>query len=242
MPKLMKSMRTCFALACAAVLSCSALRVDVLPRRLVLGGGAALALPWPALADQSRRGRFGEAAKTGGFDDIDAVTRNSLGSDGPASYEPAFSAMDEAERAAVLAKIEAVGTRWRRMSADVGKALSASTPAYPVAQSALDNNMNAVKGEMRTVAKALSGGDITVRDDTMGGVDQPQFDYNKGSFKLQPLAEQAEQVFDVINGLYFDGIKRKAPPDSILASMDEASGRFDAWLGAAKGAAQKARQ
>ena len=36
------------------------------------------------------------------------------------------------------------------------KALSAKTPAFPVAQSALDNNMNALKTDMRTLSKALS--------------------------------------------------------------------------------------
>ena len=167
-----------------------------------------------------------------GGEETDAVARNQLGSaTGPKSYASAFGDMDDVERAALLAKIDGVANRWRKMQADVGKAMTASTPAYPVAQSAIDNNMNQIKTDMRTVSKALSGGDYTVRDNTIGGVDQPQFDYNTGQFTLQPIPAQAEEVFKIINDLYFSGIKPRADPAKTLQGLEKADRLFSAWLG-----------
>lgn len=164
--------------------------------------------------------------------DADAVARNVLGSAEPGrgAFKSAFENMDSEQRAALLGKTETVVTTWRKMQAEVTKALSAKTPSYPIAQSALDSSMNIIKTEMRTVSKALSGGDITVRDITMGGVDQPQFDYNTGAFKLQPLAQQAEDVYKVVNILYFDNIKARAKPELGLATLAKADGQFNDWL------------
>lgn len=183
----------------------------------------------------SRSPSYGEFAKmdlTLGGDEADAVARNQLGSaTGDKAYAAAFADMDASERAALKIKVDAVVTRWRNMQGAATKALSASTVAYPVAQSALDNNMNQIKTDMRTVSKALSGGDITVRDVTKGGVDQPQFDYNTGQFNLKPLVAQAEDVFKVINDAYFAGIKAKAAPKA-LKGLADADAKFNAWLGA----------
>lgn len=166
-----------------------------------------------------------------GGEEADAISRNQLGSaTGPKSYSAAFSAMDEAERSALVARVDATDARWRKMCGEVSKSLSATKPAYPVAQAALDLSMNQLKTDMRTVSKALSGGDITVRDTTKGGVDQPQFDYNTGQFALQPMPAQAEEVFKVVNELYFAGIKAKADPAIGLGSLSKADGEFDVWL------------
>jgi len=228
----------------------SALRPSVhLNRRAALAGGSlallssrAASLPCAAyektICDENpakcRSSGFGEFAKLSldlGGEEADAVARNQLGSaTGPKSYAASFDAMDEGERAALLGKLDAATARWKRMRGQVEKALSASTPAYPVAQSALDNAMNQVKGDMRTVSKALSGGDITVRDLTKGGVDQPQFDYNTGQFTLAPMPALAEEVFKVVNELYFAGIKARASPAVGLARLEEADRKFDEWL------------
>ena len=185
--------------------------------------------------DRSRSPSYGEFAKmdmTLGGEEADAIARNQLGSAvGEKSYAAAFADMDEGERAALKAKVDAVVSRWRKMQAEATKALSASTAAYPVAQSALDNNMNQIKTDMRTVSKALSGGDITVRDITKGGIDQPQFDYNTGQFNLKPMVAQAEDVFKPINDCYFAGIKAKAASRA-LKDLSEADGLFNAWLNA----------
>jgi len=214
-------------------------------RSAVLGGSAALAAVLgrvspgialdyePGCGEKCRSSGYGEFAKmsgTMGGDEADAIARNQLGSaTGPKSYTQAFSAMSEDERTALLAKAEAVTAKWLKMKAEVAKALSAKTPAYPVAQSALDNSMNAIKTDMRTVSKALSSGDITVRDTTMGGVDQPRFDYNTGQFELQPLAAEAEKVFKVVNDLYFSGIKPKGDPAAALNKLAAADELFVAW-------------
>ena len=95
----------------------------------------------------------------------------------------------------------------------------------------MDNNMNQIKTDMRTVSKALSGGDITVRDITKGGVDQPQFDYNTGQFTLKPLVAQAEDVFKIINDLYFAGIKAKVAPKA-LKGLGDADALFGQWVDA----------
>ena len=187
----------------------------------------------PTCGEKCRGSSYGEFAKmsgTMGGEDADAIARNSLGSTtGPKSYQNTFSAMNEAERTALLAKEEAVTVRWLKMKAEVAKALSAKTPAYPVAQSALDNSMNQIKTDMRTVSKSLSGGDITVRDTTMGGVDQPQFDYNTGQFTLAPMPAQAEEVFKVVNDLYFAGIKAKGDPAVALKKLAAADALFETW-------------
>ena len=167
-----------------------------------------------------------------GGEEADAIARNQLGSaTGEKAYAAAFADMDETERAALRAKTEAVVKRWKKMQGDASKALQASTPAFPVAQGALDTNMNQIKTDMRTVSKALSGGDITVRDITKGGIDQPQFDYNTGQFTLKPLVAQAEDVFKIVNDLYFAGIKAKAAPKA-LKGLSDADALFSAWVDA----------
>lgn len=200
-------------------------------RSAVLGGSAALAAVLGRVSPGiGKEGEFAKMSGTMGGDEADAIARNQIGSaTGPKVYKQAFSAMSEDERTALLAKAEAVTAKWLKMKAEVTKALSAKTPAYPVAQSALDNSMNALKTDMRTVSKALSGGDITVRDTTKGGVDQPRFDYNTGQFELQPLAAEAEEVFKVVNDLYFAGIKPKGDPAVALNKLAAADELFVAW-------------
>jgi hypothetical protein len=187
----------------------------------------------PTCGIRCRSSSYGEFAKmsgTMGGEEADAIARNQLGSaSGRKAYSPAFSAMSGEEQAALLAKEEAVIQRWVKMKADVTKALSAKTPAYPVAQSALDNSMNAIKTDMRTVSKALSGGDITVRDTTLGGIDQPQFDYNTGQFTLQRVPAQAEAVVKAVNELYFAGIKSKGDPAVALKKLADADELFGIW-------------
>ena len=147
-------------------------------RRLVIIGTAVTATPSCAYEQTAcdrnpakcRSASYGEGAQLSlfgglsGGDEADAVARNQLGSaTGPKSYASSFDAMDEMDRASLLARVDATAMRWYKMKAEVTKALSASTPAYPVAQSVLDGSMNQLKTDMRTVSKALSGGDITVR-------------------------------------------------------------------------------
>jgi len=189
---------------------------------------AAIGLPSAALAS-----RYGEYANLGfSLEENDSVARNQMSGQGRALYDAGSGAgtalYDEASRA--KEKTAAIVARWQKMTAEVAKALGKATPAYPVAQSALDNNMNALKTDMRTVSKALSGGDITVRDTTKGGVDQPRFDYNTGQFELQPTVKKAEEVFAVINDLYFNGIKAKGRPSDVLQKLERADGLFNEWL------------
>lgn len=202
---------------------------------VIVAGSSPVSAAIDISRDRSRSPSYGEFAKmdmTLGGEEADAIARNQLGSAvGEKSYAAAFADMDEGERAALKAKVDAVVSRWRKMQAEATKALSASTAAYPVAQSALDNNMNQIKTDMRTVSKALSGGDITVRDITKGGIDQPQFDYNTGQFNLKPMVAQAEDVFKPINDCYFAGIKAKAASRA-LKDLSEADGLFNAWLNA----------
>ena len=151
-------MRSVFALLFAS--TTDALQLVVTRRQLIDGAAfTAAASALPAFASQTQ-----DPANLGfSLNEVDAVARNGLGGDGPALY-------DEVARAQVKERTDASVTRWRKMVADVIKALDKPTPAYPVAQSALDNNMNALKADMRAVSKELSGGDITVRDVTKGGI------------------------------------------------------------------------
>ena len=189
-------------------------------RQAILGAAAAAAVPWRAAASQEQE----PANLSFSSDETDAVARNQMsGGGGPALY-------DEVARSQVRARTDAAAERWRKMIGDVVKALDRTTPAYPVAQSALDNNMNALKADMRAVSKELSGGDITVGYVSPGGVQQPVFDYNSGQFKLQPLAEQCEAVFTAVNAVYFDAIKRRAPAPVALEGVAAADKLFAAWL------------
>ena len=215
-------MRSVFALLFAS--TTDALQLVVTRRQLIDGAAfTAAASALPAFASQTQ-----DPANLGfSLDEVDAVARNGLGGDGPALY-------DEVARAQVKERTDASVTRWRKMVADVIKALDKPTPAYPVAQSALDNNMNALKADMRAVSKELSGGDITIGYTSPGGVKNVQFDYNSGQYKLQPLAEQAEAVFTVINSVYFDAIKPRKPATVAIEGMQKASSKFDAWLSTAQ--------
>ena len=209
-------------------------------RRSVLAAGAALLSALPTLAGDYKRARYGEFAKMsyGGYGG-DSLEDKKIGSDvGKVLYKSAYSGMTEADRAELRSKVDAVQTRWRKMAADVRQAMGKASPAYPVALSALDNNMGALKVDMRSVSKSLSGGDITVRVETLGGVDQPRFDYNTGQFELQKIVTQAEDCFTVVNGLYFDGVKARAAPTAALAKLDKADAAFDAWLRSVAGASK----
>ena len=100
--------------------------------------------------------------------------------------------------------------------------------------------MNVLKTKMRTVSKALSGGDITIRHGTLDGVDQPRFDYNTGQFALQPIAAKAEACFAAVNQVYFEGIKAKGPPSQVLDSLQRADALFEEWLSLVTAATAKA--
>ena len=47
---------------------------------------------------------------------------------------------------------------------------------------------------------------------------------------MQPIAEQAEACFTLVNSVYFDGIKRKAPASVALAGLAKADAEFERWL------------
>ena len=59
-----------------------------------------------------------------GGEEADAIARNQLGSAvGEKSYAAAFADMDEGERAALKAKVDAVVSRWRKMQAEARNAI-----------------------------------------------------------------------------------------------------------------------
>merc|ERR1712205_248334 len=83
------------------------------------------------------------------------------------------------------AKVDAITKRWTTMVAGVRRALTnekGSTAANAAAvKAAFDTGMGSLKQDMRSVAKALAGGDVTMREmQTRGGGATAAFDYSTG--------------------------------------------------------------
>ena len=211
--------------SCALLVGTDALKIACsTTRRAAIKGGLVALLPLPMQSTVFASDLQLPANLQYGGEETDAVARNAMsGGGGPALY-------DEVAKARLKEQLELATARWRKMATDVRKALDKSTPAYPVAESALLNNMNALKADMRAVSKTLSGGDITISYTSPGGVKNVEFDYNTGQYKLQPIPEQAEAVFTIVNSVYFDAIKRRAPASAALAGMAKADEQFERWL------------
>ena len=161
------------------------------------------------------------------FADNDSLARAAIGTPSTSGQKPIY---DEASQ--VPEKLAAAKQRWSKMIGEVRKALNAKTPSKPNAQSAIANNMNQLKTDMRVVSKSLVGGDITTRSETVSGQNIAEFNYNTGQFKLQPLPERAEGVFCVINDLYANelNMKTQVPVEKAIARVDEAEAKFSEWV------------
>lgn len=167
-----------------------------------------------------------------GIGEVDAVARNEMGTVGSTG-----AALYQEDMSIVIPKMKAINERWSTMVAKVQKALSASTPAYPVAADTITNAMNALKADMRIVSKVLVGGEATRERSTLVGLES--FDYNTGRYKLQPLPEKAELVFSQVNDLYFlVDPRRRADPAKGLASLEQADALFREWQSLAQSAEQ----
>eukprot|EP00320_Phaeocystis_rex_P003476 CAMPEP_0119062806 /NCGR_PEP_ID=MMETSP1178-20130426/6316_1 /TAXON_ID=33656 /ORGANISM="unid sp, Strain CCMP2000" /LENGTH=261 /DNA_ID=CAMNT_0007044113 /DNA_START=43 /DNA_END=828 /DNA_ORIENTATION=- len=220
--------------------------LPTLTRRAALGGTAALcALPAAGVADgimgaDSAKGfgpygealselKQGDAARMGfSIEANDAVARNALTGGGTPLYNSA--AVD-------LAKVDAITKRWATMIAGVRKSLTnekGSTAANAAAaKAAIDNGMGSLKQDMRSVAKALAGGDVQVREtQTRGGGATATFDYATGQFALKPIAEKPEAIFKLITDCYVNDLKTSS---SALAKVAEADALFAEWLAAVRG-------
>ncbi|KAJ1442286.1 hypothetical protein B484DRAFT_476275 [Ochromonadaceae sp. CCMP2298] len=162
----------------------------------------------PALADVAPKMTFFESA---------------VESTGPVVY-------DESEAAVIRERKEAVRKRWQGMAETVRAAESseggaaAKARARDLAKNSIANSMNPLKTDMRRISKVLSGGDILVKE---GGLSK--FDYNSGTFTLQPVAAQAEKVFGAVNEIYFYALGQGG--DTLRDGMQEAQGEFELWWG-----------
>lgn len=129
-----------------------------------------------------------------GSEDNDAVARNALTGGGTPLYDS--TAVD-------LAKVEAITKRWTAMVGSVRTALTnekgSAAANAAAAKAAFDTGMGSLKQDMRSVAKALAGGDVTSRStQTRGGGATASFNYNTGQFSLQPIAEKPEAIFRLV--------------------------------------------
>ena len=157
-----------------------------------------------------------------GIGEVDAVARNALsGGEGPAVYQE--------DKSQVAPKMKSIVKAWEAMASEVRASMSKSTPAYPVALNAITNAMNGLKSDMRLVSRILVGGDGTKERTTLVGMES--FDYNTGRYKLQPLPEKAEAVFNQVNDLFFlVDPRRRAEPSRGIASLEAAEQLFREWL------------
>jgi len=188
---------------------------------IFLGRGAAGALVAASLASAFVPTSPALAASEGAAPKMEYFKSEASESGGPAVY-------DLGEKAALKTKMEKIIKTFEDMTSKVEVAVKAGKRSD--AQAQISNSMGSLKSDVRTVTKALLGGDILSRSDSTGfsGTKEAKFDYTTGQFALKALSADAESVLSLITDLYFNSIPTAAP-EAIAQELSATKTAFNIW-------------